>query len=275
MKSLSKALSSGSPLLIDPTVAQAHIDRVSALSSNQTLLASADLEKVLAMMFGEQPKYCVNDGVAYIPLCGVIGKGLTAIEKATGGCDLDDFIGNVQNALCDQEVKAVVVDVNSPGGTVTGVPEAASALRALGKVKPTLAYCDGEACSAGYWIGSQANAFSVSPSASIGNVGVFIAVANTKKALADKGITMTVIKSGKYKAMGYPGTDLTEEQVSHLQSVVDEDAADFRRDVKMVRTFVKDEDLEAQTFSGKHAVAKGLATGLSNTYAEAVGRFVS
>lgn len=275
MKSLAKALSSGSPLLIDPTVAQSHVERVTSLCSNQTLLASSDLEKVLAMIFGEQPKYCVNEGVAYIPLAGVIGKGLTAIEKATGGCDLDDFMDNVKAAASDPEVKAVIVDVDSPGGTVTGVPEAAAALRALGKIKPTMAFCDGEACSAGYWVASQANRFTVTPSASIGNVGVFIAVANTKKALADKGITMTVIKSGKFKAMGYPGTDLSDEQVSHLQAVVDEDASDFRRDVKMVRSHVKDEDLEAQTFNGKSAVTKGLATGMANTYEEAVSRWIS
>lgn len=275
MKSLAQALSSGSPLLIDPTVAKAHLERTAAICSNTTLLASGDLDKVLAMMFGEQPKYEVHDGVAYIPLKGVIGKGLTALEKATGCVDVEDAMANMAAAAADPEVKAVVLDVDSPGGTVTGVPECAAAFRALGKVKPTMAFCDGESCSAGYWVASQANRFNVTPSASIGNVGVFIAVANTKKALADKGITMHVIKSGKFKAMGYPGTDLTDEHVSHLQAIVDSDAADFRGDVKSVRSYVKDEDLEAQTFTGKQAVSKGLATGICNTYEEAVNRWLS
>ncbi len=86
---------------------------------------------------------------------------------------------------------------------------------------------------------------------------------------------MQVIKSGKFKAMGYPGTDLTQEQVDHLQGIVDSDAKDFRSDVKSVRSFVKDEDLEAQTYSGKHAVTKGLATGIANSYEEAVNRWIS
>lgn len=275
MKSLAQALSSGSPLLIDPTVAKAHLERTSSLCANTTLLASSELDKVLAMMFGEQPKYEVREGVAYIPLKGVIGKGLTSLEKATGCVDVDDTVAHMAAAAADPDVKVVVLDVDSPGGTVTGVPETASAFRALGKVKPTMAFCDGEACSAGYWVASQANRFTVTPSANIGNVGVFIAVANTKKALADKGITMHVIKSGKYKAMGYPGTDLTDEHVSHLQAIVDADAADFRNDVKSVRSFVKDDDLEAQTFNGKQAVSKGLATGICNTYEEAVSRWLS
>jgi signal peptide peptidase SppA len=227
------------------------------------------------MMFGEQPKYCVENGVAYIPLKGIIGKGLTDLEKATGCVDVDDAMKHMADAALNPDVKSVILDVDSPGGTVTGVPETAAMFRALGKMKPTMAFCDGEACSAGYWVASQANRFTVTPSANIGNVGVFIAVANTTKALADKGITMQVIKSGKFKAMGYPGTDLTAEQVEHLQGIVDSDAKDFRSDVKSVRSFVKDEDLEAQTFSGKHAVEKGLATGIANCYEDAVNRWIS
>ncbi|MFN7341407.1 MAG: S49 family peptidase [Opitutia bacterium] len=274
MKSLSQALAAGTPMLIDPLVAKGHVERVSHFVDKFDPKA-ADFDKILAMVFGEQPKYEVHEGVAYIPMKGVIGKGLTALEKATGGCDLDDVTEWMRQAAADPDVKLAVLDVDSPGGSVNGTPEAAAMFKALGKMKPTLAFCDGQACSAAYWVASQANRFSVTPSASIGNVGCFVAVTNVKKALAEAGVEVTVIKSGKYKAMGYPGTDLTEEQIKHLQEDIDSVGSDFRSDVKAVRTFVKDEDLEAQTFTGKEAAKRHLVTGLFYSYEDAVSKALS
>lgn len=271
MKTLSQALAAGSPMLIDPMVAKEHVTRVAQFADKFDLKA-ADMGKILAMVFGEQPTYAVQDGVAYIPMKGVTGKGLTALEKATGGCDLDDVTEWMRQAAADDAVKLVVMDVDSPGGSVTGTPEAAAMFRNLGKVKPTLAFCDGRALSAAYWIASQAQRFTATPSAQIGNVGCFVAIANVKKAMANQGIEMVVVKSGKYKAMGYPGTDMTDEQMEYLQNDVNATHADFKADVKAVRSYAKDEDMEAQTFSGKDAAKKNLITGLAYTYEDAVQR---
>lgn len=261
-------------MLIDPLVAKGHVEHVSKFIDKFDTQA-ADFDKIMSMVFGEQPKYECKDGIAYIPLKGIVGKGLTRLEKATGGCDLDDVTEWMRMAAADESVKLVVLDVDSPGGSVNGTPEAAAAFRALGKVKPTMAFCDGQACSAAYWIASQANRFTATPSASIGNIGCFVAITNVKKALDKAGVEVTVVKSGKYKAMGYPGTDLTEEQLAYLQSDIDATAADFKSDVKAVRSYVKDEDMEAQVFSGKDAARKNLVTGLAYDYSEAVSRVIS
>jgi protease-4 len=261
-------------MLIDPLVAKGHIERMSKFVDKFDTRA-ADFDKILAMVFGEQPKYECHEGVAYIPMKGVIGKGLTSLEKATGGVDLDDVTEWIRLAAADESVKLVVMDVDSPGGSVNGTPEAAAAFRALGKIKPTMAYCDGQACSAAYWIASQAQRFTVTPSSSIGNVGCFVAITNVKKALANAGVEVVVVKSGKYKAMGYPGTDLTDEQLAYIQQDVDSTHLDFKSDVKSVRQFAKDEDMEAQTFSGKEAAKRNLVTGLSYDYETAVSKAIS
>jgi signal peptide peptidase SppA len=278
MKSLAQAIKSGTPLMVDPFVAQSHIDRVAQYTSIQSVLVSktaADVKTMLEMVFGPQPKYEVNEGVAYIPLMGVIGKGLTALDKATGACDLDDVQDWITAAAEDPNVKAVVMDVNSPGGTVVGTPETAAAYRALGKIKPTLSFCDSDCLSAAYYIASQGNRFIATPSSSIGNVGVFCAIADMTEAMQKAGIKMRVYKAGKYKGMGHPGVEITDEMDSHLQADVDSDWHMFKQAVKSVRSYASDADLEGQTFSGKIASDKHLITGVAGSWEQAVRNLIS
>jgi signal peptide peptidase SppA len=195
----------------------------------------------------KEVKPSVDGETAIIPIKGVIGKGLCDMEKAFGMVDVDDVSEMVQWAMEDDSIKSVMFDIASPGGTVSGVPELAEQIRELGKMKPTVSYTEDMACSAAYWIGSQAYAFMASKSAQVGSIGVYLPFTDMSRMAEMQGIKVDVIKAGKFKGAGIPGTSLTEDQRTMLQDRVDYIHSEFKGDVKAMRS-VRDEDMEGQDF---------------------------
>jgi protease-4 len=250
MRFLTNALSGREALLIDPIRAKQHAEAAQA----------AGLGEMLAQFFGDKPKAYKAGKVGIVPLRGVVGKSLAPIDRMTGAVDLDEFANDLEEMEADPEVETILVDISSPGGTVTGVEEASAMLARLSK--PTVAFTDTEAASAAYWIGSAADRFVATPSATVGSIGVYMAIPDYSKAFEQAGISMQVVKAGKLKGAGIEGTTLTEEQKEDLQEQVNSIHADFKASVKYKRKMVADEDMEGQVFSGKVAARKGLVTGL-------------
>jgi ClpP class serine protease len=172
----------------------------------------------------------------------------------------------------DPAVKKIAFRVNSPGGTVAGVPELANKIRRM--KKPTMAYAE-EANSAALWLAAAADKLTAMPSGSVGSVGVYMVVPDYSKAYADAGVRMVVIKSSQspLKGAGIEGTSLTEAQVADLQRQVDGIAQDFQESVKATRVNVSQDAFTGGTFSGREAVRLGLVTGLADSFEEALAAF--
>lgn len=262
MRFLTNGLSGREPLLIDPTKAKDHA----------VLAEKFGFTDMLAQLFGVAPKpYVTADGIGIIPVVGVIGKGLSPLEKMMGSVDVNDIGDAVDAFAANPEVQKIAFQVSSPGGTVTGVEELANKVRSVGK--PTLAYTDSEMASAAYWIASAADRVVASPSSTVGSIGVYIAIPDYSAAAEMAGIKMVVIKSGKFKGAGIEGTSLNADQVENLQASVDSIHAEFKSAVNMKRKMVKAESMEGQTFSGKQAAAQGLVTGLADSFNAALASF--
>lgn len=255
MKFLSKALSGRSPLLIDPSEAKAHADRAGMYG----------ITDLLSQIFGETPKPYKVGKYGVIPVKGVIGKGLSPLEKMTGAVDLNEVSQNIDAYLADPEVKEIVLDIDSPGGTVTGVEEVARKI--ANSSKPTVAYTDGMMASAAYWLGSSADRVVGSPSSDVGSVGVYMAIPDLSNLYAASGVQMLVIKSSAtpLKAAGLEGTSLSQEQIDYFQSQVDEIYSDFVSSIKSKRKFVSDDAIKGQSMSGRVAAKKGLLTGIADS----------
>jgi len=261
MRFLTNGLSGREPLLIDPTKAKDHA----------VLAEKFGFTDMLAQLFGVAPAPYVVDGVGIVPIVGVIGKGLSPLEKMMGAVDVNDVSAAIDAFASNPEVEKVALQISSPGGTVTGVEELANKIRNL--EKPTMAYTDSEMASAAYWISSAADKVTVSPSSTVGSVGVYIAIPDYSEAAKMQGIKMVVIKSGKFKGAGIEGTSLDEDQMSNLQASVDTIHAEFKEAVNMKRKMVKAEAMEGQVFSGKQAAAQGLVTGLADSFNDALRSF--
>jgi signal peptide peptidase SppA len=154
---------------------------------------------------------------------------------------------------------------------VAGTPEIAAAVSALDQKKPVYAFSSGLMASAAYWIASQARAIYATPSAQVGSIGVVQAVVDRSAAINAAGIKVEVFSVGKYKAMGAPGTPLTDDQRELIQSNLAEIAGEFHAAVLAKGRAITAEAMEGQTFSGRQAQRHNLA-GMVQDRAEAMRR---
>lgn len=259
MNFLKNGLNGNEPLLIDPLKAATYAKRSEAFG----------MVDMIAELFGVQPKpYVLADGTGVIPIEGVIGKNLSPLDKMLGAVDVNDLMEQVDTFLEDASVARIVFDFNSPGGTVTGIPELARKIRGAGK--PTMAFTDDEMDSAAYYIGSACDRVVSSTSAYVGSIGVYMVITDVSAAYAEEGYRQVVIKSGKLKGAGIEGTSLTDEQTQDLQDGVNFIHEQFKLAVRVKRSLVPDSAMEGQSFIGLKAAEVSLITGLADTLEDAI-----
>jgi signal peptide peptidase SppA len=167
---------------------------------------------------GSQRKFGV---VAVIPVRGIISRRATLMNQIFGGTSIDQLTSQFRAALADSSVKAIVFDVDSPGGTVDGVPELAEEIYKSRSRKKTVAIANPMAASAAYWLASAAGEFVVIPSGQAGSIGVFMAHEDFSKALDQVGVKVTLISAGKYKTDGNDAEPLSITAREDMQSKVD------------------------------------------------------
>jgi protease-4 len=259
MYSLSNAFKTFAPILIEPAKAKAYLDKVAEISPAD-LKGNGDIEDMMEMLFGPRPTMVKTGKVAYIPVRGVIGSGLTELEKMMGACDVEEVEEMLEDAERDPGVEHIIMDFDSPGGTVTGVPELAARIRKC--VKHTIGYTSKQSCSAAMWIMSQCDEVYASRSATVGSIGVYIPFYDMKAAYAQDGVSVDLIKAGWAKGAGFAGTSLTPEQRKLFQDDVDESHAWFISDVLKVRTYADPADMQGQCWTGKKAAEKNLINGI-------------
>jgi ClpP class serine protease len=161
-----------------------------------------------------------RSGVAQIYVDGVIGKALGGMDMSCGGVCVDHLQAAL-NHVAEYKPKALALHLNSPGGTVTGVPETADAIKEFAtNVAPVHAYTDTMACSAAYYLGSAGDTFRAAASADIGSIGVYCAVLDSSAAYAKEGLTMHLISSGQYKGQGMRGVPVSEAYLAALRTDV-------------------------------------------------------
>jgi len=225
-------------------------------------------------IFGEDiPDMETVDGVAIVPVIGAIANNIPQIFKAFGFCDCADIAANIAIAEADPNVEAIILDIDSPGGTVGGVIELAERIEAASK--PIYSHTSGMAASAAYWIASATDGVFMSKSAEVGSIGVYSALQDTVKMFEMFGVRVELFKSGKYKATGFPGVALSDDQRAQIQSEVDHIYGMFKSHLLANRPSVQDDAMQGQTFMGQLAVDAGLADMLSNGISETISEVKS
>lgn len=204
------------------------------------------------------PKMAVCDGVAVIPVKGVISREISQMERISGAADVSEISVLMEIAEDDPNVSAVVFDVDSPGGGVEGVEELAEEIAQM--KKPSISHTSGTMASAAYWIGSAADLIYASGSSKVGSIGVYLPVLDRAREFEAAGRYVDIIKSKKtpQKAAGYPGTSLSVEQRDDLQASVDYLYERFSGAVKRFRPSAKAEAMDGRCFFGSQSMAHGL-----------------
>lgn len=161
--------------------------------------------------------------VAVIPVAGVITKrvSLLALLFGGGGSTLSRIQKSLRAAVNDDQVGAIVLEVDSPGGVVDGVPELAAEIRAARARKPIVAVANAQAGSAAYWLASQASELFVTPSGEVGSIGVFVRHEDWSAFDEQLGVKTTLIHAGRFKVEGNPYEPLSDEARAAIQADVD------------------------------------------------------
>ncbi|CAJ9610149.1 S49 family peptidase [Burkholderia pseudomallei] len=163
-----------------------------------------------------------NSAIVVLPLHGISLQRTDALGEALGFVNLWRFTQAFRAALADHFVSGIVIDIDSPGGSVYGVAELADEIyRARGR-KPIAAIANSLAASGAYWIGSAASEFYVTPGGEVGSIGVVAAHQDFSKALGKAGIETTLISAGRYKVEGNPFAPLGSDARRYVQARVDE-----------------------------------------------------
>jgi len=170
-------------------------------------------------------------GVGIIPVYGTITQRADLMTEWSGGTSTDAVGQRIDELAADPNVKAIVLDVDSPGGTVYGVGELADKIRETAKTKKVIGVANSEAASAAYWILSQASEVVVTPNGQVGSIGVYVMHVDQSEALKAIGENVTLLSAGERKVAGNPYGPLDQTGRAELQASVDDYYDKFSRAV--------------------------------------------
>lgn len=213
----------------------------------------------------ERKPYQVIDQTAMISISGVIGKRLGMFERACGGVCLDHLQTIIDTAVFDSSIKNILIYINSPGGTVTGVYEFGLALEKYSQIKPIYSFTDTKCCSAAYWIAAKTENIFVTPSANIGSIGVYLAWFDYAEARKKAGVKLQLFEAGKNKAVGLRSP--SQEELEIYQKRVDKIHMQFKEEVTKKRK-IDSQFMEGGTYDGAEAIENNLADSLVMTISE-------
>lgn len=173
-----------------------------------------------------------SQSIAIVKMMGTLMKS----QSSMGGTSTVQLRRDIRQAAADPEVSGILLAIDSPGGTSAGTDDLANEVKAARKSKPVWAHIDDLGASAAYWVASQAEQiFANSPTAMVGSIGTFTAVADSSEAASQAGVKVYRFATGPLKGAGTPGTPLTEEQRGYFQQLIDESQSTFDAAVKRGR----------------------------------------
>jgi signal peptide peptidase SppA len=205
----------------------------------------------------------VRDGVAVVPINGVIMRRANLFSQISGATSTEMFAKDITMALENPNVQSILLTFDSPGGQASGINELAEMIRAANTIKPVKAYVSGAAASAAYWLASAASEIVVDKTAVLGSIGVVLSITKTKD--ADGEATYEIYSTQSPKKKTDPES---EDGQADLQKIADDMAAVFVEAVAQNRNVTTDFVLsnygQGGVMVGRAAVKAGLADRLGS-----------
>ena len=187
------------------------VDEIQALVGGAQVEAASRANKVASV-----PK-----SVKVIPVYGVLAPRGSQLNSS-GVTSAEALAKEIREAAASPYVSEIVLDVDSPGGSVAGIAEAGHAVNDAKAEKPVYAIANHLMASAAYWIGAQATELWMAPDALVGSIGVYSMHVDYSEALAKEGIKVTYLSAGKHKVDGNDAEPLSDQARADMQGLVDE-----------------------------------------------------
>ncbi|CAM3412668.1 MAG: signal peptide peptidase SppA [Aliarcobacter sp.] len=186
---------------------------------------------------------------------------LQKIELSGPILDVNKVLENIDKAKKDNNIKGVMLVVDSPGGAVAPSIEVAYAIKELKQIKPVVVYASGVIASGSYYASIWADKIIANPGSIVGSIGVIMQGVNAEELMEKIGISTQTVKAGKFKESGTPSRKWTDFEEKQLQSVIDDTYNMFITDVANARNLdVRNHTLfaDAKIFTSKQAKEVGL-----------------
>ena len=202
--------------------------------------------------------------VSVISMFGTLMKQ----RSSMGGTSTIDLRREIRQAANDPEVGAILLAIESPGGTVSGTDDLAREVKSARVRKPVWAYVEDLCASAAYWVASQAGlVYANSHTALVGSIGTFMQIFDLSAAFARDGVKAIVFATGPLKGAGAPGTEVTEQQQKYFQSLIEGSQREFDRAVRAGRGLSESELKAVRTggvFQAQEAMSNRLIDGIQS-----------
>ncbi len=215
--------------------------------------------------------------IAVLPLYGVMSQRASMADdiSGSGGTSTQAFTSALNAALADDSVAGIIIDIDSPGGSVFGTAELASAIFSARSTKPIYGYVNSLCASAAYWTGSQCAQLFMTPGGQAGSIGVYMQHVDESAALEMEGYKCSFVSAGKYKVEGNSLGPLDAEGQAFLQSQVDAYYASFTQAVAKGRgaaiASVRDGMGQGRCLLASDALAAGMVDGVCS-FDDVVGK---
>jgi len=269
------------PLMLEPAYArvffcalagQLGITRLTDTVSGATL-GAGQIAEPLALFgddeeMGPRPSrsYQITNGIAVLPVSGTLVSKTRSLQPYSGMTGYNGIIARLQQAMSDPGVDGILLDMDTPGGMVSGAFDCADIIARMRDIKPIWALANDMNCSAGQLIASAASRRLVTQTARTGSIGVMMAHSNYGAALKTQGVEVTLIYSGDHKVDGNPYEKLPKDVRDDFQTRIDATRRMFAEKVAAYTGMSVQAvlDTEAAVFSGQESVDAGLAEELVN-----------
>jgi protease-4 len=196
------------------------------------------------------------------------GRGQTSVFGETGGTDA--LMKELREARDDESIRAVVLRINSPGGSAPASQEVGEEIKRLRQSgKPVVTSMGDVAASGGYWLAAVTDKIYANPATLTGSIGVYIPYTNWEELFKKIGVHSEKIKSGPYKDILSPDRSLTAEERAIIQTMVDDLYEQFITVVAEGRHLDKEtvrKLADGRIYTGNQAKTVGLVDELGNLY---------
>jgi signal peptide peptidase SppA len=252
-------------------------EQIWAGTEHSLQIAMEGLQKIEAMGAWPDPDdnkdkprlFSQQDAIGVVAIKGSLVNNDSPYNKYAGVTGYSEIREAMIHAATDESVKAIVLDVNSGGGAVSGLSDTADLIAMIDKsVKPVYAFAEGNMYSAAYWLGVSAREVTNSKTAGLGSIGVITTHMDLSKLFKEMGIGVTVIRAGEFKALGHPYEPLTEKAQQQIQGQLNTMYGIFIGHVAGqlgMTVDAADKTIgQGREFIGQDAVAAGLSKGIDS-----------
>ena len=206
-------------------------------------------------------------GIAVIPVVGTITQRAGMMTDWCGGTSTQQISTALADALRDETVGQILMEFDTPGGSVFGVSDLGDEIQTATKTKPVIGVANSLSASAGYWLMSQCSEAYVTPGGEVGSIGVWMAHEDWSKAMAESGVVTTMVSAGKFKVEGNPYEPLGEDARAFMQARVDDYYGAFVKAVARGRGAgvqqVRDGMGQGRVLGADEALAQGMVDGVA------------